>query len=100
MTIAARFLILGVRVYQWVLAPLFPPSCRFEPTCSNYALQALERHGAALGSYLMVRRIARCQPWCAGGHDPVPDELPRELRLFSRWTTPARPSSSRTREHS
>lgn len=95
-----RLLSACVRGYQVLLSPWLGGACRFEPTCSNYALQALERHGAALGSYLMVRRIARCQPWCAGGHDPVPDELPRELRLFSRWTTPARPSSSRTREHS
>ena len=72
MTIAARFLIFGVRVYQWVLAPLFPPSCRFEPTCSTYAVEALRRHGAWRGGFLTLRRLARCNPWGRAGYDPVP----------------------------
>ncbi|MGE0499230.1 MAG: membrane protein insertion efficiency factor YidD, partial [Ramlibacter sp.] len=57
----------------------------FTPTCSAYALQALEQHGAAAGSYLTVVRIARCNPWCAGGHDPMPVEKPR---LFTHLCSP------------
>jgi len=70
-----------VRGYRLFLSPSLGSACRFEPTCSLYALQALEQHGAAVGSYLTVARIARCHPWCAGGADPVPSESPR---LFGR----------------
>jgi len=70
-----------VKAYRLLLSPSLGGSCRFEPTCSSYALQALDQHGAAAGSYLALRRIARCQPWCDGGHDPVPTEKPR---LFSQ----------------
>lgn len=72
MTIAARLLVSGVRAYQWVLAPLFPPSCRFEPTCSCYAMEAVGRHGAVRGGWLTLRRLARCNPWGGAGYDPVP----------------------------
>jgi len=61
-----------VQAYRLLLSPWLGSACRFEPTCSIYALQALETHGAGLGSYLTLRRLARCHPWCAGGHDPVP----------------------------
>lgn len=61
-----------IRVYQRVISPLFPPSCRFTPTCSNYALQAIERHGVAKGGWLALKRIGRCHPWNPGGYDPVP----------------------------
>lgn len=70
-----------VRGYRLLLSPWLGSACRFEPTCSVYALQALQAHGAAAGSYLTLKRLARCQPWCAGGHDPVPAEAPR---LFPR----------------
>jgi uncharacterized protein len=69
------FLIALVRGYRLLLSPWLGSSCRFEPTCSMYALQALELHGAARGGYLTLRRLARCHPWCAGGHDPVPPAL-------------------------
>jgi len=96
-----RLLMAMVRGYQLLLSPWLGNSCRFEPTCSNYALQALQRHGAAVGGYLALKRIARCHPWCDGGHDPVPDMPPRELRLFSRLNSAAaQPPSSRTSEHS
>ena len=65
-------LVAAVRVYQLEVSPRRPPSCRFEPTCSGYAVQALQRHGAARGSWLTVRRLARCRPGAAGGADPVP----------------------------
>ncbi len=67
-----RVLIGCVKAYRLLLSPWLGQSCRFEPTCSAYAIEALERHGAAVGSYLTLHRIARCQPWCQGGHDPVP----------------------------
>lgn len=74
-----------VKGYRLLLSPWLGSACRFEPTCSSYALQALERHGAGAGSYLTLRRLARCQPWCDGGHDPVPAERPR---LFSSLISP------------
>ena len=64
-----------VKAYRLVLSPWLGSGCRFEPTCSVYSLQALELHGAARGSYLTLHRLARCHPWCAGGHDPVPPAL-------------------------
>lgn len=73
-------LIALVRGYRLLLSPWLGSACRFEPTCSVYAIAALERHGAAAGSYLTLRRLARCGPWCQGGCDPVPDAPPR---LFS-----------------
>lgn len=71
-------LILLVRLYRWILSPLknvlFGPlgRCRFEPTCSAYALEALERHGPFRGGWLALRRVCRCHPWGDCGHDPVP----------------------------
>ena len=61
-----------VRAYQLVLSPLLPPSCRFAPSCSDYALEALQRHGALRGTWLAIRRISRCHPWGGSGFDPVP----------------------------
>lgn len=65
-------LILLVRGYQIVLSPWIGQSCRFTPTCSNYAIDALKEHGALRGSWMAIRRIGRCHPWHEGGHDPVP----------------------------
>ncbi len=69
------FLMALVRGYRLLLSPWLGSSCRFEPTCSVYSLQALELHGAVRGSYLTLRRPARCHPWCAGGHYPVRSTL-------------------------
>jgi len=63
-----------VRFYQLLVSPLLPPSCRFHPSCSAYAAEALRRHGAARGSWLAVKRLARCHPFCEGGIDPVPGQ--------------------------
>jgi putative membrane protein insertion efficiency factor len=61
-----------IRGYQLVLSPLLPPSCRFYPSCSQYALEAVNRHGAMKGTWLAARRLARCHPFNPGGYDPVP----------------------------
>ena len=61
-----------VRFYRVAVSPWTPPSCRYDPTCSAYALEALERHGAVRGSWLAFRRILRCHPWGGSGYDPVP----------------------------
>ena len=89
-----RLLITLVKGYRLLLSPWLGSACRFEPTCSAYSLQALELHGAAAGSWLTLARLARCQPWCQGGHDPVPPDAPRASRLFSRLLSPATTSSS------
>lgn len=71
-SLAARLLILPIRFYQGAISPLTPPACRFTPTCSSYAIEALRRHGAVRGSWLAMKRIARCHPWGGSGYDPVP----------------------------
>jgi putative membrane protein insertion efficiency factor len=68
----ARILLLPVHVYRKVISPLLPPTCRFYPSCSAYAVEALTVHGAFRGSWLTVRRLLRCGPWHPGGLDPVP----------------------------
>lgn len=74
-----------VRGYRLLLKPWLGNACRFEPTCSMYALGALQRHGALAGSALSAWRVLRCQPWCAGGCDPVPENLRHPAAgLFSR----------------
>lgn len=65
-------LIFLVRFYQVVVSPLKPPTCRYTPTCSQYALEALKKYGAFKGSWLALKRIARCHPWGGCGYDPVP----------------------------
>lgn len=67
----------AIRIYQLVVSPLSQPRCRYLPTCSDYAVEALARHGALAGGWLALRRILRCHPWAAWGYDPVPDATPR-----------------------
>lgn len=68
----AWLLILPIRGYQRFISPLFPPVCRFTPTCSNYAIQAIRKHGPFRGTWLAIKRILRCNPWGGSGYDPVP----------------------------
>jgi putative membrane protein insertion efficiency factor len=84
-------LIAVVRAYRLLLSPWLGSGCRFEPTCSVYALKALQAHGAATGSYLALARLVRCHPWCEGGHDLVPAE---PFSLFTRLTSSPEKKSS------
>ncbi len=61
-----------IKFYQWFLAPFFPPSCRYTPTCSQYGIEAMKKHGLIKGSWLTVKRISRCHPGGGSGYDPVP----------------------------
>jgi uncharacterized protein len=88
-----RALVGVVRGYRLFLSPWLGSSCRFYPTCSVYALEALDRHGAAHGSYLTLRRLARCHPWCEGGCDPVP--MHRSSWLASWVGQPSDPSNKK-----
>lgn len=86
MHLPQRGLMAVVKAYRLLLSPWLGSACRFEPTCSVYSLQALEQHGALAGSYLTLFRLVRCQPYCDGGHDPVPPILPGigSSPIFSR----------------
>ncbi|MEQ1601581.1 MAG: membrane protein insertion efficiency factor YidD [Methylophilaceae bacterium] len=68
----ARLFIGLIRLYQYILSPYLGQQCRFNPTCSQYAIDAIDKHGAINGVIYAVRRLLRCHPWHAGGHDPVP----------------------------
>lgn len=67
-----NILILPIKFYRLVISQMTPPSCRFTPTCSQYAIEALRKHGPIKGLYLAIRRVLRCHPWGGSGYDPVP----------------------------
>tara|TARA_B100001146_G_C15969834_1_gene343643 strand:- start:383 stop:646 length:264 start_codon:yes stop_codon:yes gene_type:complete len=71
-SLAKKVLIFPIRLYQRFLSPLLPPACRYSPTCSQYSIEAIQRHGALKGSWLAIKRIASCNPWGGSGYDPVP----------------------------
>lgn len=70
--LVVNILILPIRFYQLAISPMLPPSCRYVPTCSQYAVEALRKHGPVRGLWLAVKRILRCHPWGGSGYDPVP----------------------------
>jgi putative membrane protein insertion efficiency factor len=80
-SVPRRVLLASLRAYKWMLSPLLPPACRYVPTCSEYAAEAIERHGAVRGSLLALRRLLRCHPLVRGGFDPVP--LEKRARHFA-----------------
>lgn len=67
-----------VKIYQWIISPLFPAVCRYDPTCSSYMIEAVEEWGIFKGTYLGIKRIASCHPWGGHGHDPVPKKNARK----------------------
>lgn len=91
----SRFLLWLIAGYRRFLSPLLGPHCRFAPTCSSYAAQAISLHGAAYGSWLAVARIARCHPFHPGGHDPVPAVRPSWARMARPAPRPMTTSATR-----
>ena len=83
MNLGTKLALLAIRVYQGFFSPLMPLGCRFYPTCSHYAAEAIEKHGAARGSWLAAKRILRCRPFGAGGYDPVPEREDFEHQLHA-----------------
>lgn len=71
-SLPARILLIPIRLYRRFISPALPPACRFTPTCSQYAVEAVSRHGALKGGWLAIKRLGRCHPWHPGGEDPVP----------------------------
>lgn len=89
-----RVLLIGLlRAYRLVISPLYGQVCRYHPSCSAYALEAVTEHGSLRGTWLAMRRVARCHPWAAGGYDPVP--APRPTRTIPPPGSPS--TSARTR---
>lgn len=74
-----KFLVVGIiKFYRFAISPLFPPSCRFQPTCSKYAMEAIERFGVLKGGWMAIKRIGKCHPYHPGGYDPVPMNSKKE----------------------
>jgi putative membrane protein insertion efficiency factor len=71
-------LVIPIKLYQILISPILGPNCRYHPTCSQYSIEALEKHGLFFGSYLAVRRILSCHPWGKSGYDPVPEKFKRK----------------------
>lgn len=94
--VVQHFLIGVVKAYRLFLSPWLGSACRFEPTCSVYSLQALQQYGAVKGSYLTLKRLGRCHPWCEGGLDPVPQKSDAPIEKPTLFThlqaSPASPS--------
>jgi len=83
-SVSARFLLALIRLYQITFSAILGKECRFHPSCSHYAAQAIQKHGAWRGGRLGLARIGRCHPWNPGGYDPVPETLPSRVKFFSK----------------
>jgi len=77
-------LIIPVKIYQWIISPWLPKTCRYHPTCSQYAIEALREHGPVTGLLMGTKRILSCHPWGGHGHDPVPPKGTPFIKLFSK----------------
>ena len=95
MSVPARLLLAAISAYKKFLSPVLGPRCRFAPTCSSYAAEAIRTHGAARGGWLAVRRIGRCHPFNRGGHDPVPPARSTSATMGSNPVDATMPSSTR-----
>jgi len=83
-TLLVFILIIPVKIYQWIISPWLPKTCRYEPTCSQYAIEALRVHGPLTGLLLGTKRILSCHPWGGHGHDPVPPRSTPFAKLFTK----------------
>jgi putative membrane protein insertion efficiency factor len=90
-SLVARALLAVIGFYRTVISPTLPPSCRYTPSCSAYAVEAIQVHGAGRGSWLALRRLLRCHPFHSGGHDPVPPPVQRAETLPTALARPVRP---------
>jgi len=75
MKVIIYILVIPIKAYQLILSPFFGPSCRFQPTCSTYAIDALRKHGVIQGVWLTIKRLVKCNPWGGRGFDPVPEKI-------------------------
>ncbi|MBS4014202.1 MAG: membrane protein insertion efficiency factor YidD [Bacteroidetes bacterium] len=74
-----RLIFIGlIRIYQYLISPLIPASCRYTPTCSHYGVEAIQKHGPIKGGWLTIKRISKCHPWGGSGYDPVPEKTTKE----------------------
>ena len=96
MKLTAKLFRILIRGYQLLITPILPGSCRYHPTCSQYALDSVDRFGAVRGSWLTLKRLLRCHPWGAHGYDPVPDRLISD-RLISDGPISDGPTRAHTR---
>jgi putative membrane protein insertion efficiency factor len=89
MNAASALIRIAIRAYRLLISPVTGPTCRFEPSCSSYALEAVDRHGAVQGSWLALKRLGRCHPWGGSGYDPVSEPDPKSARRSAPATAAA-----------
>jgi putative membrane protein insertion efficiency factor len=94
-----KLLIMTIRFYQLSISPLFPASCRYTPTCSQYAIEAIRLHGACRGTLLAIKRICRCHPWGGYGYDPVPPVRAKNKKGKNRQTDPNQRGLNSVKKH-
>ena len=85
LALISYFLLAPIFFYKWFFSPFFPAACRYQPTCSAYAIDAIKSHGPLHGTLLAVKRIASCHPWGGNGYRPVPENLTREKKIKKKY---------------